>query len=296
MARIAPLKLDSPVCFDDRWTGKVSALDVTENWVVLNVTVSAGALFSQKSVKLPMTAVTSMADGAVKIAATSIKAFAREIPPVAAPARPVSAETPTSRQGMRFAGVLLNTDGNRVEEVLVSRGGKTYRVKVGDAQFEGKNLMFTADLDAMPEYDWDADILADVKRAIAEDRHLQTDEKLRVKPSVEAGVVTLSGNVWVAAAREYVESIVARVHGVISINDEIADDIGIETQIGSALLREGLAHTSVYARSKLGGVIIYGFVPTPRQSEDIQRTIVRIPGVRKVSNQLTISPAPAVRA
>ena len=74
---IAPLRLGSRVCFEDRWQGHVSALDVTEDWEVLNLTVSSGVLFFQQSVKLPMSAVKSLTEEAVYIAASSIRRRSR---------------------------------------------------------------------------------------------------------------------------------------------------------------------------------------------------------------------------
>ena len=141
---VAPLRLGTRVCFEDRWQGEVSALDVTEGWELLNLTISSGVLFLRQSVKLPASAVESFTEGAVYIAASSTKAFARELPPIAAPARPVSSQTPVSRRGMRFAGVILDTTDKRVTEVLVSRGPTTYRAPVSKLAFDGKTLMFTA--------------------------------------------------------------------------------------------------------------------------------------------------------
>lgn len=290
-AKLVPLRLGSSVCFEDRWKGKVTALDITEDWEVLNLTVSSGTFFSQQSVKLPMTAVKSLAGNAVYIASTSHKAFAREVPPVAAPARPVSKETPVAH-AMRFDGALLIANSQyHVAEVLLTRAFTTYRVPLNQIAFEGPTLRFTSEPDDLPEYYFDEDILEQIKRAIIEDRELKPDEKMRVKSTVEAGAVTLTGNVWVRSAREYLATLVGQVPGVTSVLDEVADDIDIEAKIGVSLLREGLAHSRVSVRSKLGDVIVYGAAASPRQSEDIERAIARIQGVRQVSNRLTVDRA-----
>lgn len=291
-AKLVPLRLGSAVCFEDRWKGKVTALDITEHWEALNLTVSSGSFFRQQSVKLPMTAVKSLDAGAVYIAASSFKAFAREVPPIAAPARPVSIDMPVSQQGIRFAGGLLNIDSYyHVAEVLLSGRFTTYRVPVSQLDFEGATLRFISKPDDLPRYYFDEDILEQIKRAIVEDRVLMPDEKQRLKTTVDAGAATLTGNVWVRSARDYLTALVSRVPGVISVRDEVADDIDIEAKIGVSLMREGLGQARVSARAKLGDVIVYGTAASTRQAEDIERTIARVPGVRLVSNRLTLSPA-----
>lgn len=290
MAKIAALRLGSPVCFDDRWKGKVTALDVTEQWTVQNVAVSAGSFFSQQTVKLPITAVKSIIGDALRFNGTSVQAFAREIPPIASPARPVSVETPISNQNMRFAGFVVDTEAHySVEEVLVSRGQTTYRVALDHVQFEGKTLMFTSTPDDLPQYYFDGDVLDQIKRNITEDRTLTGYEKMRIEPSVDGGVVGLSGNIFVATTRPHLQALVGQVPGVVSIRDEVADDFEIETAIGLALQREGLAHQRVWARASLGDVIVGGSASSQRNAEDISRAAAKVRGVRKVSNRLTVN-------
>ena len=77
---------------------------------MLNISVTSGFLFASSSVRLPFTSVTSWSDDSVRIAANSFQAFAREIPPVAAPARPLSSDTPISHPGTKFAGLVSPPD------------------------------------------------------------------------------------------------------------------------------------------------------------------------------------------
>jgi osmotically-inducible protein OsmY len=295
---IAPLRLGTRVCFEDRWQGEVSALDISEGWEVLNLTISSGVLFFQQSVKLPMSAVKSLTEGAVYISANSIQAFAREIPPIAAPARPVSAETPVSRGGTHFAGVILNTDGNRATEILVSRGLTTYRVPISQLAFEGKTLTFTSAPDELAEFHADSDILASIRSAITEDAGLTPDDKRSVTFDVESGAVTLGGNVRVEQTGERMDAIVRGVPGVVGVRDEIVDDFALETAIGLALDRPALSHdANVYARSDLGEVTLYGTASSPRQAEDINRAVAKVRGVRQVKSLLAVSAAaPAAAA
>jgi osmotically-inducible protein OsmY len=291
---IAPLRLGTRVCFADRWQGHVSALDVTEGWELLNLTISSGVLFFRQSVKLPASAVESFTEGAVYIAASSTKAFARELPPIAAPARPVSSQTPVSRGGMRFAGVILDSTDKRVTEVLISRGQATYRAPVSKLTFSGKTLMFTAAPEQLAEYRADTDILAGIRRAITEDEGLTPDDKRSVTVDVEGGVVTLGGNVRVKQTRERIDTIARGVSGVIAVRDEIIDDFALETAIGLALDRQALSHgANVYARSNLGQITLYGTAASPRQAEDIIRAVAKAPGVRQVKSLLAVRAAAA---
>jgi osmotically-inducible protein OsmY len=293
---IAPLRLGTRVCFEDRWQGEVSALDISEGWEVLNLTISSGILFLRQSVKLPMSAVKSLAEEAVYIAANSIQAFAREIPPIAAPARPVSAETPVSRGGTHFAGVILNTDGNRATEILVSRGLTTYRVPISQLAFEGKTLTFTSAPDELAEFHADSDVLARIRSAITEDAGLTPDDKRSMTVDVESGAVTLGGNVRVKQTGERMDAIVRRVPGIIAMRNEIIDDFALETAMGLALDRQALScSANVHVRSSLGEVTLYGTASSPRQAEDIIRAVAKVPGVREVKSLLAVSATAAAR-
>jgi osmotically-inducible protein OsmY len=289
---IAPLRLGTRVCFEDRWQGHISAVDVTEGWEVLNLTVSSGVLFFRQSVKLPMSAVKSLAEEAVYIAASSSKAFARELPPMAAPARPVSAETPVSRSRTRFAGVILNTDGNRVTEVLVARGLTTYRVPISQLAFEGKTLTFTSAPNELVEFHTDSDVLARIRSAITEDEGLTPDDKRNVTVDVAGGAVTLGGNVRVKQTGQRMDAIARRAPGVIAVRSEIIDDFALESAIGMALDRNS---ADVQARSNLGQVTLYGTASSPRQAEDIVRAVAKVPGVRQVKSLLAVSEAATAR-
>lgn len=294
--KLAALKFGSPVCFEDRWKGKVASLDVTEDWEVLNLTVSARTLFSQQAVKLPVTAVKAIEDDGIYIAVSSFRAFAREVPPIAAPSRPVSNATLLSTGGFRLAGVILSvTDATYgVSEILVSRSFTTYRVPIEQIAVQAATLTLTSASDELTEFQADSDILDQVKRLISSDRHITPDDKSHITPSVAGGSISLDGNVRVRVTREHVAALAEQVPGVISVQDNVVDDLDLEAAIGSAILREGLAQARAYARSSLGQVTLYGTVASPRQAADIQRTVARVPGVRAVINRLTTNAGAAI--
>jgi hypothetical protein len=290
LAHLVPLRIGSPVCFEDCWKGKVSSFDVTDQWEILNITVTAGFLFAERSVKLPFSSVTSLPGDGVRFGATSTKAFARQIPPVAAPSRSLSAKTPAAK-GFRFAGALLASNGQRrAAEVLLARGFTSYRVPVEQLVFEGPRLMFTSEPGGLTEFHFDADVLEAVRRLIAKDPLVASDEKLHVKVDVDGGVVVLTGNARIEQTRRHLEAAVARVPGVVAVRSDLVDDITLEAAIGLALAREALAGAGVYPRSGLGIVTLYGNAVSTRQAEDIVRAVARVPGVREVRNQLQVRP------
>src|SRR3972149_812979 len=97
------LRLGCPVRFRDRWQGRLVAFEIDEGWLVLNVVVSRG-LFRPVEVRLPFSIAAAWDDGALSLDCTSDQAFGREVPPLAAPAMPISARTPVSAAEARLAG------------------------------------------------------------------------------------------------------------------------------------------------------------------------------------------------
>lgn len=291
--KIATVRLGSRVCFEDRWQGRVSGLEVDEDWNVLNISVSTGFLFTGSSVRLPFTSVTSYSDEAVHIAANSFKAFAREIPPVAAPARPLSSDTPISHPGARFAGLAVRPMDRRAVEVILSRGvGGLFRVPTRDVSFAGKTMTIAIESQQLVHYYPDSAIADELHRLITEDLAMPTDDKLHIKIDAEDGVVTLSGNVRVHTTRDYVGAVAAATPGVVSVNNQLHVDFDVEAAVGQALSTSGAATSgNVYVRSNLGEVLIDGFASSDRAAEDIGRAVARVPGVRKAVNRLRVAAA-----
>lgn len=295
VARIAPVRIGAPTCFDDRWTGRVTGIDVQDDWTVLNVTVTAGFI-ALKSVKLPFSSATSWSDAAVRIAATNTQAFAREIPPVAAPATALTGKTGTSHQGTRFAGLLVRTADRRAEEVILSRGGKLYRIPAAQVKLEGETLTLGVAPESLAPYEADADILQRLHEAILGDQTLMPDDKLYLKTEVEHGEAVLSGNVHVDVTKDHIEAISRKVQGVIGVRNELRHDFEIEVDIGRALERAGLYQDArIAVRSSLGHVTLVGTAPSERAIEDIVRTAAKVPGARQVKSQLRVQSLSLIR-
>lgn len=291
----APLRLGSRVCFADRWQGRVSGLEVDEDWKVFNISVTSGFLFASSSIRLPFSSVTSWSEESVRVAANSFHAFGRQIPPVAAPARPMSSGTPVSNPGTKFAGLIVRESDRRAFEVILSRGaGGLFRVPVKDVSFTGKTMTIAVQPEQLVRYCPDAEISEEIHRWVAADQVLTTDDKRHIKLDVEDGVISLSGNVRINQTHEYVGELVASAHGVVDLRNELHVDFEIEAAVGLALNAAGVQNASkVYVRSNFGEVQVDGFATSGRAAEDIVRTVARVPGVRNVINRLHMRPTTA---
>jgi osmotically-inducible protein OsmY len=290
---IAPLRLGTRICFEDRWQGRLTGFDVSEEWEVMNISVSTGFLVSQTTVKLPFSVVTRFDKTGVYLNVISFSAFAREHPPIAAPARPISAKTPVGHPGAKVAGALVRTNDRRATDFLLDSRGKVRRVSRDQVTFEGPTLAVGQQLDTLPQYYDDEEIMERIRAAIGDDPVLPIDDKSMLEISVDRGNVALAGNVRARSTRELAQGIVQRTPGVVSVKNEIADDLALETAIGLALARAGHTRTSeVQARSNLGKVTLWGYAPSIRAIDDIVRDVARVPGVRHVESHIELR-APA---
>ncbi|HUF52741.1 MAG TPA: BON domain-containing protein [Dehalococcoidia bacterium] len=290
--KVSALRLGSPVRFEDRWHGSIAAIEITEDWEVVNVVVESGILFWQASVRLPFSTATAWNDSHLAMACTSGAAFRHEVPPLAVPSRPVGRETPLSISA-RFAGVLVSALDRQVKEVIISRSvGAMNRVPVTDASFEAKILRIGALPETLPRYSSDTVIDAEIRRLIRDDRGLTGDDKRGLRISVAGGAVTVGGNARVPNAIERAAQLVSRIPGVTSVTAEAVDDLTLETNIGLAIDRSGLSHhADVYARSSIGVVTLFGYVPNAAADDDIIRAVVAVPGVREVISRLETAAA-----
>jgi len=279
------------VRFANRWQGRLTSFEIDEDWEVLNITIGSGFLAWKQSVKLPFSVASDWSHDFVALSCTSFQAFRRELPPVAAPARPVSVETPVSQAGAKLAGALVDRTSRRATEVLTTRRGRTVRAPVSEARFEGKMLRIGIPYEQLPVWEEDGTLLARVLEAVRNDQAIPPDTRRSVEVDVAAGVVTLCGNARVRQAADRLAATVRAVPGVLSVVNDIAPDHDIETAIGLELDRAGLQKGSeVYARSTLGEVILFGAAPSLRAVDDITRVVSKVPGVRKIDGRLELRP------
>jgi len=288
MARETDLiELGDNVRFQDRWQGYISGFDVSDEMELLNVVVTSGILFFKQSVRLPATALKDWSNDWVDIDANSFAAFGREVPPVAVPSKPISGDSPVSHPGARLSGILVKQQGRLITEVLISRGGKRYRIAASDVRVEGNTITLGRHFEALPVYHGDSQLEGKLHDAIADDDYLTTDDKRSVSVYVDGGVAVIGGNVRVGETRDHVRAIIEGTPGLLGVRDESVDDISLEQAIGMALNKSGLQRRAdVFARSNLGHVTLYGTSRSDELTGDVTREIARIHGVREVTSRL----------
>ncbi len=294
MRRISALRLGSRARFQDRWSGSISAIEITEGWEAVNVVVEGGFLLWRSSVRLPLSAASGWTDDSVSFTCTSRQAFGHEVPPVAVPSRPIATDTPISAPKVGIAGALVDPDDRKVRGIILSRGGRHLRIAVTDVVFEGRMLALAVQPNGLPRYRPDNEIDRSIRRAIRNDKGLTADEKRALHFAVEGGLVTMSGNARVENARERAIEIVHAISGVMRVNDTSHDDLSLETAIGLALDAAGIGrHSRVYDRSSLGKLQLYGYVPSGDARDEVVRVAEGVAGVREVISRLEVQPVTA---
>lgn len=288
------LRFDTPVRFQDRWQGRLSAVEVDDEWEVLNVVVSRG-LLRPASVRLPFTIAREWSDEQIVLDCTSEEAFAREIPPLAAPATALSARTPVSVPELRLTGLVIDKLARRVSQVLLAtrrllaseRSATTEQVSL-----RGSSLSLAVQPDLLAPYRSDEELRRGLQRALAAHPHLTGEDHRGLSVDVIDGAVYLSGNVRSPQGRLWAEEASASTAGAGQVRNEVADDLQLEIDLGQALNRAGLfRQAQVYVRSALGEVTLSGSA-APGAADDIERIVSRVAGVRSLTNRMEIRSAP----
>jgi len=290
--RFPPLRLPSRARFRDRWQGTVEALEVTEDWELINLVVRRGLLGWTATVKLPFSAASAWSEECVAFGCSSYEAFRREVPPVAAPGRVLSRDTAVTGTPARVAGALVGRADRRIWQLIIGTAGEERRLPVEEASFEEGGLRAATQLEKLAVYRTDAELLAMVREALSMHPHLTPDDRRSISVEVWDGVVRLSGNARTAQAAEAAAEAAAAVPGALRLSNEVVDDGTLELAIARALTAAGLTRSGyVHARSAQGDVELYGDTPTAGVAEEIERAVSRLPGVRSVTNRLDVRAA-----
>jgi osmotically-inducible protein OsmY len=285
----APIFLDSPVQFSDRWSGKITGLEVDESWEIINLFVTAG-LFRARTVKLPMTSATWDAEHVAFPEVTASQAFNRELPPVAAPARPVNAETAVSLPETQLAGGIVERVSNRAVEVLFTRPAGMFRLPADEVSFQGTDIRITAQTDTLMPYRSDNELLRLAREGLARAQRLTSEERRAITIVTSDKEVTLAGNVLTAHSREFAVQAVTVAVAPAPVRDVIADDLGLEFEVGRALQRTGVSRgATVHPRARLGNVTLYGFATTAAAATEAERVASLVPGVRSVESRVEVA-------
>jgi osmotically-inducible protein OsmY len=290
------LRFRSPVRFRDRWQGRLVSCHVDEDWLVLNIAVSRG-LFRPSEVKLPFSIAGDWSDDAVSLDCTSEEAFGRQIAPSAAPATPLSAASRLSVD-VRLAGALVERASRRVSHLLLSAGllaPGQLMVPVTEVTPEAGRLNLAAQLDALPFYRRDSELLQSVRDAIARRPYLTADERRAVGVEVVDGTVRLAGNVRTPQAEAALYEAAASVADIAGVSGAVINDRRLEIDAGRSLDAAGLfRYGRIYLRAALGEVTLSGFLATAAPVAEVVRVTQAVPGVRSVSERFELAPpAPA---
>ncbi|HLA17735.1 MAG TPA: BON domain-containing protein [Dehalococcoidia bacterium] len=294
------LRLGCPVRFRDRWQGRLAAFEIDEDWLVLNVVISRG-LLRPVEVRLPFSIADAWDEAALSLDCTSDQAFGRELPPVAAPAMPLSAHTPVSPAEARLAGALVERSSRRVSRLLLSGGLLTREMRAVDAAavtLEKGVVRLAAQMDTLPLYRPDPELLQALRDAIAVHPHLTADDRRALTLDVADGVAYLSGNVRSPQAEASVRQAAASVPGVREVRSAVVDDRTLETAVGRALEAAGMfRHGRLYVRAALGEVTLEGYISSAGPAADIVKAVAAVPGVRSAVDRMEVAaPAPASRS
>lgn len=289
------LRLGSPIRFRDRWQGRLAAFEVNDDWLVANLVVSRG-IFRPTEVKLPFSIAGDWDDDGVSLDCTSSEAFGREVPPLAVPARPLSARTALSVTQAKLAGAIVERASRRAGHLLLSRGlfaSELRLVPVADVALEVGVVKLAAQEHAWRAYRRDSDLLAAVRDALAAHPYLTADDRRGLNVEVVDGTAHLSGNVRTSQAEAYVYEAASAVPGIAILNSAVVNDRQLEIDVGGALGAAGqFRHGRVYVRAALGEVTLGGFISTPAATADIVRVVERVPGVRSVKDRMEVEQAP----
>lgn len=297
MPSTAPLKLGCPAMFSDRWQGKLTAFEVSEDWEVLNVTVTRMRLGRPSSVRLPFSAAAGWSHERIAFACSSDQAFGRQIPPVAAPARPLSASTPVALTGASLSGAVVETGRRTVAALLLRLGREERRLRPQDAAFDGKLLRVAVQPETLAIWVSDEELVRRVMAALGDRRVLSPEDRRSLSVKASDGVVRLEGNVPTRDAARRAQMAAAAVPGVLRVDNGIVDDATLEIELGRILDAAGLQRAArLTVRSAWGEVTLLGYASSPKIVEEAMRTIAAQPGVRAVSSLVQTGQAPEAMA
>ena len=292
--KLFALHFGSPVRFRDRWQGRLSAVEVDDEWEVLNVVVSRG-LLRRSSVRLPLSIAREWSGEQIALDCTSEEAFAREIPPAAAAATALSARTPVSAPELRLTGLIVDKAERQATHLLLAAGSflpSERSASTGQVTLRGTTVSLAVQPDLLTPYRSDEELVRGLQRALAAHPRLTGEDRRGLRVDVVDGVVHLTGNVRSPQGRLWAEEAAAAVAGAGPLRNDVVDDLQLEIDLGQALDRAGVfRQAQVYLRSALGEVTLSGYAP-PGAAADIERLVSTVPGVQSVTNRLEARATP----
>lgn len=297
LSSTAPLKLGCPAMFSDRWEGRLAALEISADWEVLNVTVTRTRLGRPVSVRLPFSAAAAWSENHIAFTCSSDQAFERQVPPVAAPARPLSTATPVALAGAVLSGAIVDTRRRTVAALLLRLGHEERRLLPQDAAFDGKLLRVQVQPDTLSVWVSDEELVRRVIAALSDRRVLAPEDRRTLSVKASDGAVRLEGNVRTRDASRRAAMAAAAVRGVLRVDNAITDDASLEIELGRLLDAAGLQRAArLFVRSAWGEVTLLGHATSPRAVEEAVRLLSAQPGVRSVKSLVQTGQTPEAMA
>ncbi len=200
----------------------------------------------------------------------------------------------------RPACLLVELPQLNITGVVIRQGrlrSRSVRVPVAwVAALDRETIQLTGtctDLQDLPEYRPDHEILADVDRALNQDATVQRADAAAIAVSVTDGIVTLRGYVSDGRNVARAEELARGVRGVRGVNNTLIPDAQILLEVAQALARDARTRDpSIGITVDHGAVVLFGEVSHPSVRSAAEDVVARVPHVRMVLNQLTVRGMP----
>jgi osmotically-inducible protein OsmY len=129
----------------------------------------------------------------------------------------------------------------------------------------------------------DADILADVRRAIWSEDTIRSIDLGSLSVDVRQGEVFLWGHVSTYWNSQQIEDLARQTPGVVRVNDSLVVDYTLTLQVAQALARDPRTrHYIVHSGASHGWISLSGVVPTHEARNAIEEVSGAVPDVRGI--------------
>jgi Mg2+/Co2+ transporter CorC/osmotically-inducible protein OsmY len=148
-----------------------------------------------------------------------------------------------------------------------------------------------AELQELPEFRPDDEILVDVLRRLNNDPRMQGIDGYTLKVDVDSGVVRLSGRVRTIEHVHAAEEVAARTRGVLAVDNELVADDELATRIYAELRGQRVRLENLEVSVLLGQVRLRGHAETATDRDAAERIARGIAHVELVENDLVVQPS-----
>jgi len=211
----------------------------------------------------------------------------------------IEPETPVHNvEGMvvgKVDHVLVDRESGEITHLVVRRGLIPYYpiVPISMIEYVSEESVYvkatTEEIKQLPRYRPRAatDVLAELQDRL----EASSFDFSSVKPTLEGGLVRLTGLVHHVAAKRRAEAIARSIGGVIDVENALDTDTAIVARVTAALLDDLRTSTAVIkVLSEQGVVTLRGQADSPRVREAAEEIAAEQRGVVQVVNELEIKP------